>query len=198
MFEFIKGIFSFRTKSIKYSTEVIKMLVGIIIVGIGLIFTEIIFPNVLVIQILRSIVVFSGLEILISFYWRIILVSDNKEQNLIKNKKYKFKHEPINLSISDFEFLVDNAVAPETMYVESKTSDFHIIQIAFDITGIRGKFYNKHFLIDEEVILDKQIFLNKLLELCIVYDGKIKVYATFDYNKPEVLLSVIETLKNNK
>lgn len=198
MFKFIKGIFSFRTKSIKYSVEIIKMLVGIILVGVGLTFTEIVFPNVLIIQILRGIVLFAGLEILLSFLWRMISVSDNKEKNLIKNKKYKFKHEPIFLSFSDLQFFVENATTPETLYVESKNGDFHILEITFDITGTRGQFYNKHFVIDDDVIQDERVFLKKLLSSEIVFNEEIKIYETFDHNKPDILFAVIESLKNKK
>ena len=198
MFKFIKEIFSFNTDSLKYSLEVIKMLTGIIFVGIGLTFTELVFPNVLIIQILRAIFVSTGFEVLLSFMWRIDCVFKNKEKYLLKNKKIKFKHNPIYLSFNDLNFLVKNAVDPETMYVESEIGDFHIIQIAFDITGTRGRFYNKHFVIDEEEIQDEGKFLNKLREMGIIYEEKIKVYATFDYNKPQVLLSVIDSLRNKK
>lgn len=198
MFKFIKGIFSFNTDSVKYSLEVIKLLTGIIFVGIGLTLTELVFPNVLIIQILRGIFVFVGFEVLLSFMWRIDCVFKNKEKYMLKNKKNKFKHNPLYLPISDFIFLVKNAVNPETLYVESETGEFFIVQIAFDITGTRGMFYNKHFVIDEEEIYDEVKFLNKLRGKGIIYEEKIKVYALFDYNKPQILLSVINSLRNKK
>ena len=160
--------------------------------------TELVFPNVLVIQIFRGIVVFAGLEILLSFYLRIIQVSDNKEKNLIKSKKYKFKHKPIYLSFSDLKFFVENATTPETLYVESKNGDFHILEIAFDITGTRGRFYNKHFVIDDDVIQDERVFLSKLSSSEIIFNDEIKIYETFDHNKPDFLFEVIESLKNKK
>ena len=187
---------SFNTTSLNYFFEILKFLSGAIVVGVGLIFTEIVFPNILVIQVLRGILVFTFLELLISLLFRAISVSDNKEIYLIRNKKYNFKYEPIYLCLNDVKFLLENSDNPETLYVGSKTGNYHVIQISFDITGRRGEFYNKHFVIDDEVIYEEKRFLNKLYDKGIINDGQIKVYATFDNNKPDVILSIIENLKN--
>ena len=93
---------------------------------------------------------------------------------------------------------MENAATPETLYVESKNGDYHILEIAFDITGTRGQFYNKHFVIDDIVIQDEEVFLKKLLISEIVFNEKIKIYETFDHNNPDILFTVIESLKNKK
>ena len=86
---------------------------------------------------------------------------------------------------------------PETMYVESATNDFYILQVTFDISGVRGEFHDKQFMIDDLVIDDEKTFFLKLLELEIIFNNNIKLYATFDQNEPEVLLKVIENLRKN-
>ena len=197
MIKVLKYLFSFKTDSIIYKPEIIKFLLGVILVGVGLTFTEMVFPNVLIIQILRGVFVISGLIVLFSFFNRLMCVSDNKEKYLIKNKQFKFKYKPIYVSVDDLEFLVKNATMPETMYVESATNDFYILQVTFDISGVRGEFYDKQFMIDDLVIDDEKTFFLKLLELEIIFNNNIKLYATFDQNEPEVLLKVIEDLRKN-
>lgn len=62
----------------------------------------------------------------------------------------------------------------------------------FDLTGIRGDYYNKQLYFNNAIISENDL-INKLREKN--QDGKIAVYETFDKNKPEILIDEIDEIK---
>ena len=124
-----------------------------------------------------------------------ITVSDNKEKYEMKNKKYKFKYEPVKVFVDDLRFWLENANVPETILVKSLEDRVYSFDVCFDVKGRNGPFINKQFYLDDDKLDSVDACINIMYELNIIMGDYIYVYETFDHNKPDVLVKIIEDLK---
>lgn len=194
MKKFIKEVFIPETQSTNYKSAIKNYIVTMVIaIALFLLFNLIPIGNpfryLLIIPI--------GLIMWISFMFfvKLSIIYDNIQKEKLKNKKYKFRYDPITVNIDDFKFWLENAEMPETLYLKSQTDNNYIFEVGFDITGKNGKFINKKFYLDDKEINSANDCIDLLLSLDIIINNQIKVYETFDHNKPEVLLDVIKDLK---
>ena len=195
MKKFLYEIFTADTDSTSYKKVTLNFLLATI-APIVLFFICNLIPIGNVFRFILLIPMFTFIWMLLMYFVRLMHVSDNKALINIKRKGYKFKYEPIDLSIQDFEFWLENAEAPETIYVKSKRGINYIFEISFEVKGKNGLFYNKEFYLDDNRINDINECIRIFNELEIIYNDSIKVYETFDRNSPEIINIVILNLRN--
>ena len=195
MKKFLYEIFTADTDSTSYKKVTLNFLLASI-APIVLFFICNLIPIGNVFRFILLIPIFTFIWMLLMFFVRLIHVSDNKDLINIKRKGYKFKYKPIDLSIQDFEFWLKNAEAPEAIYVKSKKGINYKFEISFEVKGKNGPFYNKEFYLDDNKINDINECLRIFYELEIIYNDSIKVYETFDRNKPEIINTEISNLRN--
>lgn len=195
MKKFLYEIFTADTDSTSYKKVTLNFLLASI-APIVLFFICNLIPIGNVFRLILLIPIVTFIWMLLMFFIRLIHVSDNKDLINIKRKGYKFKYKPIDLSIQDFEFWLKNAEVPETIYVKSKKGINYKFEISFEVKGKNGPFYNKEFYLDDNKINDINECLKIFYELEIIYNDSIKVYETFDRNKPEIINIVILNLRN--
>lgn len=195
MKKFLYEIFTADTDSTSYKKVTLNFLLASI-VPIVLFFICNLIPIGNVFRFILLIPMFTFIWMLLMFFVRLMHVSDNKALINIKRKGYKFKYKPIDLSVQDFEFWLKNAEVPETIYVKSKEGINYKFEISFEVKGKNGPFYNKEFYLDDNKINDINECLKIFYELEIIYNDSIKVYETFDRNKPEIINIEISNLMN--
>lgn len=197
MKKFVSKLFSGATDSLSYFKETKDFLLGIIIPVIAFILSLLIPVNT---PLRILVVLFLGLLFFMTFLYlvRLISVSDNKEANNIKRDNYKFKHKPINLPIADFEYWIKNADMPETLYVKSSLKINYKFMIDFETQGKNGLFINKRFYLDNKELSDERECVKVFQELNIIFDDYILVYETFDHNRPEIIIEIVDKLKSKK
>ena len=197
MKQFIKELFSAGTDSLSYKKIIVDFLLGII-VPLALIicvnFIPVGSPFRFVILIPTIMVIY----MILLFFCRLIWVSDNREKNDVKSNKYKYKHTPVKVSVQDFILLLNKAKMPEIIYTKSLLDINYIFEISFETKGKYGPFFNKKFFLDGKDLKDCNQCIHTLEELKIIKEGYIDVYETFDHNKPEMLLKIIQELKISK
>ena len=194
MKKFLYEIFTADTDSTSYKKVTLNFLLASI-APIVLFFICNLIPVGNVFRIIIFVPMFTFIWMLLMFFVSLMHVSDNKALINIKRKGYKFKYKPIDLSIQDFEFLLENAEAPETIYVKSKKGINYKFEISFEVKGKNGPFYNKEFYLDNNKINDINECLRIFYELEIIYNDGIKVFETFDRNSPDTIISIISDLK---
>ena len=194
MKKFLYEIFTADTDSTSYKKVTINFLLASI-APIVLFFICNLIPIGNVFRFILLIPMFTFIWMLLMFFVSLMHVSDNKALINIKRKGYKFKYKPIDLSIQDFEFWLENAEAPETIYVKSKKGINYKFEISFEVKGKNGPFYNKEFYLDDNKINDINECLRIFYELEIIYNDGIKVFETFDKNSPDIIISIISDLK---
>ena len=194
MKKFLYEIFTGDTDSTSYKKVTLNFLLASI-APIVLFFICNLIPIGNVFRFILLIPMFTFIWMLLMYFVRLMHVSDNKALINIKRKGYKFKYKPIDLSIQDFEFWLENAEAPETIYVKSKKGINYKFEISFEVKGKNGPFYNKEFYLDDNKINDINECLRIFYELEIIYNYSIKVYETFDRNSPDIIISIISDLK---
>lgn len=195
MKKFLYEIFTADTDSTSYKKVTLNFLLASI-APIVLFFICNLIPVGNVFRIIIFVPIFTFIWMLLMFSVRLMHVSDNKALINIKRTGYKFKYEPIDLSIQDFEFWLENAEVPETIYVKSEKGINYKFEISFEVKGKNGPFYNKEFYLDHNKINDINECLRIFYELEIIYNDSIKVYETFDRNSPDIIISIINDLKN--
>ena len=194
MKKFLYEIFTGDTDSTSYKKVTLNFLLASI-APIVLFFICNLIPIGNVFRFILLIPMFTFIWMLLMFFVSLMHVSDNKALINIKRKGYKFKYKPIDLSIQDFEFWLENAEAPETIYVKSKKGINYKFEISFEVKGKNGPFYNKEFYLDDNKINDINECLRIFYELEIIYNDGIKVFETFDKNSPDIIISIISDLK---
>ena len=194
MKKFLYEIFTADTDSTSYKKVTLNFLLASI-APIVLFFVCNLIPVGNGFRFLILIPMFTFIWMLLMFSVRLMHVSDNKALINIKRKGYKFKYKPIDLSIQDFEFWLENAEVPETIYVKSKKGINYKFEISFEVKGKNGPFYNKEFYLDDNKINDINDCLRIFNELEIIYNDCIKVFETFDRNSPDTIISIISDLK---
>ena len=194
MKKFLYEIFTGDTDSTSYKKVTLNFLLASI-APIVLFFICNLIPIGNVFRFILLIPIFTFIWMLFMFFVSLMHVSDNKALINIKRKGYKFKYKPIDLSIQDFEFWLENAEAPETIYVKSKKGINYKFEISFEVKGKNGPFYNKEFYLDDNKINDINECLRIFYELEIIYNDGIKVFETFDKNSPDIIISIISDLK---
>ena len=194
MKKFLYEIFTADTDSTSYKKVTLNFLLASI-APIVLFFICNLIPVGNGFRFLILIPMFTFIWMLLMFSVRLMHVSDNKALINIKRNGYKFKYKPIDLSIQDFEFWLENAEVPETIYVKSKKGINYKFEISFEVKGKNGPFYNKEFYLDDNKITDINECLRIFYELEIIYNDGIKVFETFDRNSPDTIISIISDLK---
>ena len=194
MKKFLYEIFTADTDSTSYKKVTLNFLLASI-APIVLFFICNLIPIGNVFRFILLIPMFTFIWMLLMFFVSLMHVSDNKALINIKRKGYKFKYKPIDLSIQDFEFWLQNAEVPETIYVKSKKGINYKFEISFEVKGKNGPFYNKEFYLDDNRINDINECLRIFYELDIIYNDSIKVFETFDRNSPDIIISIISDLK---
>ena len=195
MKKFLYEIFTADTDSTSYKKVTLNFLLAII-APIVLFFICNFIPIGNVFRFILLIPIFTFIWMLLMYFARLMHVSDNKVLINIKRKGYKFKYKPIDLSIQDCEFWLENAEVPETIYVKSKKGINYKFEISFEVNGKNGPFYNKEFYLDDNKISDINECLKIFYELEIIYNDSIKVFETFDRNNPEIINIEISNLRN--
>lgn len=194
MKKFLYEIFTADTDSTSYKKVTLNFLLASI-APIVLFFICNLIPIGNVFRFILLIPMFTLIWMLLMFFVSLMHVSDNKALINIKRKGYKFKYKPIDLSIQDFEFWLENTEAPETIYVKSKKGINYKFEISFEVKGKNGPFYNKEFYLDDNKINNINECLRIFYELEIIYNDVIKVFETFDRNSPDTIISIISDLK---
>lgn len=194
MKKFLYEIFTADTDSTSYKKVTLNFLLASI-APIILFFICNLIPIGNVFRFILLIPMFTFIWMLLMYFVSLMHVSDNKALINIKRKGYKFKYKPIDLSIQDFEFWLQNAEVPETIYVKSKKGINYRFEISFEVKGKNGPFYNKEFYLDDNKINNINDCLRIFNELEIIYNDGIKVFETFDRNSPDTIISIISDLK---
>ena len=194
MKKFLYEIFTGDTDSTSYKKVTLNFLLASI-APIVLFFICNLIPMGNVFRFILLIPIFTFIWMLFMFFVSLMHVSDNKALINIKRKGYKFKYKPIDLSIQDFEFWLENAEVPETIYVKSKKGINYKFEISFEVKRKNGPLYNKEFYLDDNKINDINECLRIFYELEIIYNDVIKVFETFDRNSPDTIISIISDLK---
>ena len=195
MKQFLEELFSAETDSLDYKKIVLNFLIGIIL-PVALIIGGCFIPSS---SPFRSLVFIPTIIVgcmAFLFFCRLINVGDNRDENAVKNNKHKYKYTPVKVSVQDFILLLDIANSPETIYTKSSLGKNHIFEISFDIgkNGLK-RFYDKAFILDGKELKDSDQCIQTLEKLKIINNGYIDVYETFDHNKPEIILKIIEKIK---
>ena len=145
MKKFLYEIFTADTDSTSYRKVTLNFLLASI-APIVLFFICNLIPIGNVFRFILLILMFTFIWMLLMFFVSLMHVSDNKALINIKRKGYKFKYKPIDLSIQDFEFWLENAEAPETIYVKSKKGINYKFEISFEVKGKMDHFIIKNFI----------------------------------------------------
>lgn len=185
--KYLKELFKFSSDDLKYkNTVLVYIAADIVLVLIAIVF-NIIFESGIPLVILTALFLY----LLMAFSIRLTAISDNRIAQKIKSGKYTFKFKPILVNVDDIIIWLKHMEEPETI-ICSYLNEFFIIEIVFDLTGIRGDYYNKQLYFNNAIISENDL-INKLREKN--QDGKIAVYETFDKNKPEILIDEIDEIK---
>lgn len=197
MKKLIKEVFLPETSSTNYKYAIKNYIVAmVIVIALFLLFNLIPIGNPFRFLVVILIVLIMWISLM--FFVKLSIIHDNIQKEKLKNKKYKFKYKPITVSVNDFKFWLENAETPETLYLKSQSSNNYIFEVSFDITRKNGKFINKKFFLDDKEIREANECVELLSSLDIIINNEIKVYETFDHNKPELLLDTINNLKEKK
>ncbi len=185
--KYLKELFMCYSDDLKYkNTVLVYIAADIVLVLIAIVF-NIIFESGIPLVILTALFLY----LLMAFSIRLTAISDNRIAQKIKSGKYTFKFKPILVNVDDIIIWLKHMEEPETI-ICSYLNEFFIIEIVFDLTGIRGDYYNKQLYFNNAIISENDL-INKLREKN--QDGKIAVYETFDKNKPEILIDEIDEIK---
>ena len=87
---------------------------------------------------------------------------------------------------------------PETIYVKSALKVNYKFMIDYETQGENGPFINKRFYLDNIELKDEKECVKVFQELSIIFDDYILVYETFDHNRPEIIIEIIDELKSKK
>lgn len=182
-----KPLLSVETNERRYKPFVIRLLIELIVFGIPFVISSIFIP---VNTIWRIIVVIFLVAMIVSVFFficRCINVSDNKEKDRTYREKYKEKFNPVSINKEDFVFWLKNATLDETIVIKSISKKYSILEL-FVYKG------NIEFCLNGNDI-DSVSSLISILEEEEYLEETITVCETFDHNKPEFLLKVIDDLK---
>lgn len=186
--KYLKELFMCSSDDLKYKNTILVYIAANIVIALITILSDIVFENA---YLLRFIIAALFVYFLMTFSIRLTAISDNRSAQKIKNGKYTFKFKPILVNVDDIIIWLKHMEEPETI-ICSYINEFYIIEIAFDLTGIRGDYYNKQLYFNNSIISESDL-IKKLREKN--QDGKITVYETFDKNKPEILIDEIDEIK---
>lgn len=181
-----KEFISLETKETRYTPFVIRVIIELIIFGGLDVLFFIIIPTE--IKSLRLIVVLFFILTLISvfaFVIRCIGVSDNRAK--INNKKeHKKASKAIAVNRDDFIFWLKNAELYEELVIKSLDGKTEVLDVTPEkkktIYYFADKEYSFNALINK---LEEEEYLNDVILVCQTYEG----------NKPDILVKIIEDLK---
>ena len=192
MYNILRELFSFQSDDITYKNTVIRFLITLVLIVLLIIAANFL-PFEIVSRIISGILVTISIYLFIAFFARLTSISDNKEHMKVKSGKLKFKFNPINVSLDDIILWLKETNEPETIYISMIDDEYHILEVWFDVRGRRGTYYNKQIYFDNKEYSENetiQLLQNKAT------NNFIKVYETYDRNKPEILIQKIDEIKN--
>ena len=192
MYNILRELFSVQSDDITYKNTVIRFLITLVLIVLLIIAANFL-PFEIASRIISGILVTISIYLFIAFFARLTSISDNKEQMKAKSGKLKFKFNPINVSLDDIILWLKETNEPETIYISMIDDEYHILEVWFDVRGRRGTYYNKQIYFDNKEYSENetiQLLQNKAT------NNFIKVYETYDRNKPEILIQKIDEIKN--
>lgn len=192
MYNILRELFSFQSDDITYKNTVIRFLITLVLIVLLIIAANFL-PFEIASRIISGILVTISIYLFIAFFARLTSISDNKEHMKVKSGKLKFKFNPINVSLDDIILWLKETNEPETIYISMIDDEYHILEVWFDVRGRRGTYYNKQIYFDNKEYSENetiQLLQNKAT------NSFIKVYETYDRNKPEILIQKIDEIKN--
>lgn len=192
MYNILRELFSVQSDDITYKNTVIRFLITLVLIVLLIIAANFL-PFEIVSRIISGILVTISIYLFIAFFARLTSISDNKEHMKVKSGKLKFKFNPINVSLDDIILWLKETNEPETIYISMIDDEYHILEVWFDVRGRRGTYYNKQIYFDNKEYSENetiQLLQNKAT------NNFIKVYETYDRNKPEILIQKIDEIKN--
>ena len=192
MYNILRELFSFQSDDITYKNTVIRFLITLVLIVLLIIAANFL-PFEIASRIISGILVTISIYLFIAFFARLTSISDNKEHMKVKSGKLKFKFNPINVSLDDIILWLKETNEPETIYISMIDDEYHILEVWFDVRGRRGTYYNKQIYFDNKEYSENetiQLLQNKAT------NNFIKVYETYDRNKPEILIQKIDEIKN--
>ena len=192
MYNILRELFSFQSDDITYKNTVIRFLITLVLIVLLIIAANFL-PFEIASRIISGILVTISIYLFIAFFARLTSISDNKEKMKVKSGKLKFKFNPINVSLDDIILWLKETNEPETIYISMIDDEYHILEVWFDVRGRRGTYYNKQIYFDNKEYSENetiQLLQNKAT------NSFIKVYETYDRNKPEILIQKIDEIKS--
>ena len=192
MYNILRELFSVQSDDITYKNTVIRFLITLVLIVLLIIAANFL-PFEIASRIISGILVTISIYLFIAFFARLTSISDNKEHMKVKSGKLKFKFNPINVSLDDIILWLKETNEPETIYISMIDDEYHILEVWFDVRGRRGTYYNKQIYFDNKEYSENetiQLLQNKAT------NNFIKVYETYDRNKPEILIQKIDEIKN--
>lgn len=192
MYNILRELFSFQSDDITYKNTVIRFLITLVLIVLLIIAANFL-PFEIASRIISGILVTISIYLFIAFFARLTSISDNKEHMKVKSGKLKFKFNPINVSLDDIILWLKETNEPETIYISMIDDEYHILEVWFDVRGRRGTYYNKQIYFDNKEYSENetiQLLQNKAT------NSFIKVYETYDRNKPEILIQKIDEIKS--
>ena len=191
--KFIKELFGARTDATKYGTVIVNFLIGISLPAVALGLMCLI-PVSSPFRKLIAIPFFLIWIMLFAFFGRLIAVSDNKTAKAIKENRYKFKYDPMDLTLDDFVYWLTNANMIDEILVRSQEGINYLFTIRFDHDR-KGNVLSKSFFLDDREIASPEDCVKLFKELGIIQDDVIKVYQYIDGSDPRGLYEYIKFLK---
>lgn len=192
MYNILRELFSVQSDDITYKNTVIRFLITLVFIVLLIIAANFL-PFEIASRIISGILVTISIYLFIAFFARLTSISDNKEKMKVKSGKLKFKFNPINVSLDDIILWLKETNEPETIYISMIDDEYHILEVWFDVRGRRGTYYNKQIYFDNKEYSENetiQLLQNKAT------NSFIKVYETYDRNKPEILIQKIDEIKS--
>ena len=188
----IKELFQFYSGDYTYKKTIVTYIIAnIVILSIAIL--DYIIRDYFISHIILGVIFIIFIYLLLAFIARMITISDNRNINKTINGKNKFKYNPINIELEDIVLWISKFDEPELL-VCSIENEFFVIEISYDIKGRRGEYYNRQLYFNNKVI-DESSLIEKLKNKAI--NNIVKVYQTFDTNKPELIFDEINKIKNN-
>lgn len=183
----IRKFLSLVTDEKRYSKFVIRAMIEVIIFGGLLAITDFLIPPQTALRLICVFFLFAAIISLFNCMVRCINVSDNREKEKVFANKYKEKFKPIPISKTDLIFWLKNANLFEAIVVKSPLK-YSIIEVSVEKQIIS-------IFRDNKLYESIDILMDLLEQEFFIVDDKIMVCETFDHNSPEVLVKIIEALK---
>lgn len=185
-----RKVFSVQTDETKYKPTVLSYLIVVTFIGAMIVISNYIPIVVLSRFIMVSLTAFA-FYLTISFFSKMIFISENIEKRRVKNGAYEFKFDSIFIEFDEFKKWLYEYSAPEQIIIKLN-EDYHYVEISYDTKGIRGKFINRKTYFDD--VETKIEDIERIIKTNSKNE-KVEVFETYDHNNPRLLVDEIKELK---